>query len=996
MHEEPATPGRATASGPTDGAGSVPPGRGFVRDLRTCRTGDLAEVGGKAVGLGELAAAGAPVAEGVVVTTAAYRAAIEPVRSRLEALLSELERTEAQTPGPAHPEAKRPEAKRPEANRPEANRPDGDAHAGGPPVERARRTTGPTAGATSPASATADRIRHLVLDAAVPPALTAELSAAVERLGGPFAVRSSATAEDLADASFAGQQDTFLGVDAADVPNAVRRCWASLWTDRAIDYRRRHGIDPNDVSLAVVVQRLVPAVAAGVVFTADPSTGRRDRSVVSAAWGLGEAVVSAQVQTDDLVVGDGRVLDRRTGDKAVRTVCTADGTALEPVPDDRRRAPVLSDARALELVALAERVARDRGRPQDIEWALDGSGRIVLVQARPITALPPAPGPVPTTWPVHEPGTMYVRASIVEQMPAPLSPLFADLVATAVPEGLRRMIADSTGRLDVIEPDGMTFPTVNGYAYYAYTAAQLWRMMALLPAVLRTTRSARTTPDPPGVERWRTVAHPAYAAVAARANETDPATQDARALVALVDELVLACCEYYASVQEVLPSVAMAETLFTWFVRAVGRPGDPAPDVFLLGGDSAPIRAERDLFELARWVRGHDDLRRVVAAVDALPPDGARPEGVSAEDWAAFTERFRAHLARYGHAVFDLDLMNPVAADDPAPVLDSLRYSVRGGGKDPRERREHLRSVADEAAATVRRRLRPMLRRPFDRYLERARRLGPVHEDALADVGLAWPAARRALRTLGQRLTEAGAIVEPDDVYWLRRDELARAAADLDAGRTPPERRALVAERRTVWRGQALATPPGILPDHSIWHVFDRVMPTVGTDDGATLRGTASSGGIVTATSRVVHGPADFAALLPGEVLVAAITTPAWTPLFARAAGVVTDVGGPPSHSSIVAREYGVPAVLGTGTATSRIRTGDRITVDGRSGSVSWASDEESVPASPEERVGDAAAPSVDPTTRRRRAVLVVAGGVLAAGALIGIVAAVRSASRPR
>ena len=202
-------------------------------------------------------------------------------------------------------------------------------------------------------------------------------------------MRSSATVEDLPDTSFAGQQDTYLNVHGAGaVQDAVRRCWASLWTTRAMIYRARRGIAPDEVSIAVVVQQLVPAEAAGVLFTADPQTGDPGRMVVNASWGLGESVVNGQVTPDTLVLdpSSGRVLEQHLGDKTVMTVRAPEGTREQPVPDELRAAPVLDAAQAGELAGIGTRIARLYGGPVDIEWALH-DGHFAVVQARPITVV---------------------------------------------------------------------------------------------------------------------------------------------------------------------------------------------------------------------------------------------------------------------------------------------------------------------------------------------------------------------------------------------------------------------------------------------------------------------------------------------------------------------------------------------------------------------------------------------------------------------------------
>ena len=256
---------------------------------------------------------------------------------------------------------------------------------------------------------------------------------------------------------------------------AVRACWASLWTARAMAYRRRQGIDPATVSLAVVVQRMVAAEAAGIMFTADPVGGRRDRMVINAAWGLGEAVVGGEVTPDTLVVeqGDGRVISRETADKSVMTVLTANGTEERPVPEARRRRPVLDDETAAELARYGARIEDHYGAPQDIEWAL-ADGELSILQARPITNLPPAD----VRWDPPIPGSAWWRRQVVENLPEPLSPLFDELYLR---EGLELSIDTLLAffgmtylRLEDVV-DRPIFATVNGYAYSRADYRLGWR-----------------------------------------------------------------------------------------------------------------------------------------------------------------------------------------------------------------------------------------------------------------------------------------------------------------------------------------------------------------------------------------------------------------------------------------------------------------------------------------------------------------------------------------
>jgi rifampicin phosphotransferase len=854
---------------------------------------DIPLVGGKGSNLGELSRAGLPVPPGYVVTTTAYDAFVEAsgIKGEVVALASV------------------------------------------PPTE-------------DPAAfeEVAGGIRTLFSGGHVPEEMAEEIRAAYHELGQdaqtPVAVRSSATAEDLAGASFAGQQETYLNVRAESaLLEAVKNCWASLWTARAMAYRARQGIDPASVSLAVVVQRMVESEAAGVMFTANPSNGRRDQSTISAAWGLGESVVSGTVTPDSIVVEkqSGRVLSRETADKGVMTVYSENGTEQRPVPEARRRQAVLDDGAAAELVRYGKRIEELYGTPQDIEWALAGD-EFFVVQARTITALPEPMADPPATWSVPDPKGFYVRASIVEQMPDPLSPLFADLADQSVTRSLRKLMNELLGS-DTIREGDLAFPAVNGYAYYYYKMAAILRISAKALAVLP---SLYGSGKASGVRRWREYSHPRYATIVEEWEAKPPADLPAVGLLAGARELLDAGTEYYTSVQTIIPIAASSELLFTGFYdRLIRREGDPPGQIFLLGFDSTPIRAEKSLYDLAMWCGEHPEL---AAALVDTPSDRELellrmeepPVGLDVRVWDDWRLRFQTHLHTYGYAVYNLDFVNPVPADDPAPLFDTLKFYLRGEGQNPHERQRRMVRRREEATRAVLERLDPARGRLIGRLLRWAQDAAPVREDALADVGLAWPVMRRMLLELGGRMTEAGAVEKPADVFWLRRDELEATAASLDAGQTQlPSLAEPVEQRKMLWRGQRRVTPPQLLPKDSWFMVLESLMPAASEEQtGDTIKGVAASGGQVTAPARVLSGPADFGQMQPGEVLVAGITTPAWTSLFAMASAVVTDVGGPLSHSSIVAREYGIPAVLGTRVATRRIRSEQNISVDGDAGTV--------------------------------------------------------------
>lgn len=615
-------------------------------------------------------------------------------------------------------------------------------------------------------------------------------------------------------------------------------------------------------------------------------------------------MVGGTVSTDDLLVdpATGAVVRRTVADKAVMTVAGPDGTREEPVPEGRRRVAVLDDAAAAELVALGVRIAAHLGPPQDVEWARDAAGAFHVVQARPITALPEPTGDVPTDWPVPYPGGTYFRASIVEQLPEPLTPLFADLVDGSVTRSIGALLTTVLG--SPLRDGDVSLPTVNGYAYYFYRNAGMARMLLRLPWAARALSTPGGTRG--GVTGWRETAHPAYVAAVGEWAGRDPATLTGTEILDGVGALLDAGTRYYTAVQSIIPLAVGSEALFVAFHdRLVRRAGDPPAQAFLLGFDSRPLQAEKSLYDLAH-----------------APRD------------AAWDARWRRHLAEFGHTVYDLDFAHPVPADDPEPLHAAIRFFAGGGGTDPYERQRRAARRRDELTRTTRARLDPLRRALFDRLLAAAQRTGPVREDALADLGLAWPAMRRMLRELGRRLVEDGVVERVDDVFWLRHAELRALVGDPTGHRA--DHRADVDARRMLWRGRRRAVPPQVLPERP-WlnRLLAPLMPArEGAGSGPVVHGVGASAGSVTAPARVLDGPGDLTALRPGEVLVARITTPAWTPLFAMAAAVVTDVGGPLSHGSIVAREYGIPAVLGTGSATARIRSGQEVRVDGDAGTV--------------------------------------------------------------
>ncbi len=752
------------------------------------------------------------------------------------------------------------------------------------------------------------------------------------------AVRSSATAEDLPGMSFAGQLETYLNVRGGDdVIHAVKRCWASLWTGRAIGYRERQGIRQEDVSIAVVVQQLVPAEVAGVIFTVNPVTGARDELMIDAAWGLGEAIVSGRVTPDMIVINKetGAIAAQEIASKDVMTVRLDKGTREEPVPASRRKRAALEPAQAAELARLGVKIEQLYGQAMDIEWAMC-DGRTFILQARPVTALPELRTKL--EWKVPRDGARYFRTSVAELLPEPLSPLFATLALPLWNEATLKIVAQAMG----LDRDSFALLTIHEYAYYelALTARQLARLLftitvrgSRMVGMLRTARM-----------RWADEARPRYANATREWTGRDLAATPALELLAGAHQIVEAAASYYVSVQLVLAAANLSESIFTnLYNRLIKHKSDPPALTFLLGFDSTPIRAEKSLYDLAIWVRSEDELAGYLARTSgkdiaaACASQSTPIAGV--ESWREFAGRLAEHLNHFGHAVYDLDFARSVLAEDPAPLLETLKYFIAGQGRSPYQRQAAATAAREQAAESLLARLSGLRLRLFKRVLGWAQSWAPLREDALADVGLGWPVLRRILREAGRRMVAGGAIAECDEVFWLKWEEVQAAARLLDAGQPVEDYGRAIAERRETWKREHGVTPPVALPVKGGSRLFgfdmSRWMPArSGQAAGNIIRGIGASPGRVTGPACVIHGPEEFDRMKPGDILVANITTPAWTPLFAMASGIVTDVGGPLSHSSIVAREYGVPAVLGTGVATHRIRGGQHITVDGDGGVV--------------------------------------------------------------
>ncbi|MEV7135053.1 PEP/pyruvate-binding domain-containing protein [Arthrobacter sp. NPDC093128] len=823
--------------------------------------GDIASAGGKGAALGELVRQGFPVPPGFIITTGAYLSFLAETRvgAALEGLLR------------ADP-------------------------AGGPDIGTAE---GESRGAA---------IRALFVGTEIPGQLRQEIAAAYAELGGgAVAVRSSATAEDLPGAAFAGQQDTYLNVLGEDaVVQAVADCWASLWTDRAVAYRQRQGIDPRGLAIAVVVQRMVPADTAGVMFTANPVTGERGEIVVDASPGLGEAVVAGRVTPEHYVLDrTGKALSFAPGGREV-VITAAEGGGTQENPGAPGTGPELAADQLTELARLGQRAQQHFGRPQDIEWAVSG-GFLYVLQSRPMTALPPQPR---TLNPFQRRlGPFFME--MFQERPYPLD------VSGWMSRGILAMLHRMAGSV------GVVFPTVDHLL-----PEEDGVVVRLVPPIPHPT--IRTLAAPVSLARRARQFNPAkwtqdprfsaFLENVEQLNGKDPGPLRWRAVVALAEESFATMRGITDLRVSYLPGVFVPLLKMRLMLVLLGKAKLAA--ALIAGAETRTSQANRALEQLAAVAADDPGLARAFAESDP----GRLLELVEKEpEHVAFREAFKAFLLEYGHRETISVVLSsaPTWSDAPEVVLGLVKAMFG----------ERLQTVDQTGMALSELRRHPLLR------------FAPLRRSVLAAVGSARsgmafredshfyatkviPPMRRAYRELGHRLVLAGVVDDAHDVYHLRFEELASITDTDDGGALPAsvrERFRPVVLARAAKRRELEGIP---LLDPALLFGRNRRVKD------ALVTGTPASRGQASGPVRVIRGPAEFGQLRTGEVLVCPYTNPSWTPLFQRAAAVVVDTGGLGSHAAIVAREYGIPAVMGTGSGTSTLADGQRVLVDGTAGAV--------------------------------------------------------------
>jgi phosphohistidine swiveling domain-containing protein len=823
----------------------------------------------------------------------------------------------------------------------------------------------------------------------------------------PVAVRSSANAEDLPDMSFAGQQDTYLNVRGeAALLAAVRNCWASLWTPRAISYRHQMGIEQDAVAMAVVVQLMVPADVSGILFTANPVTGERSEIIINASFGLGEAVVGGQVTPDTFVLDREslKAMEITIGTKEQQIVSGGDqGVRLEEIAEDVRAKSSLSGNALKELASLALKVEKYyEDIPQDIEWAIKDD-KLWLLQSRPITNLPPQP--IPDVWEPTPPARFMVRRQIVENMPDPVCPLFEELY---VIDGL--MLEQPGGSADSDEwkaldmMDGPIYTTVNGVAYQRMdfkphkfvipginensgrpveeqleeqlqdikkasgTPEQIemarYDMALFLDSLSPADRAAfdemaseqdsealpqaltlpdsdnirsyahhRTGPADQLIRDWGERAWPELDATTERWKKVNPATATDDKILKGIRELAYAEGRYWSGRNggKIFGVIKCSDEQLHHFLQQVAPGQGLSSGVFLSGFPSKLMAANAELCDVSRLIQANDALRELTLITPNTRLMAELQKNLHAEPVVA---AIRAYLDMYGHQGYSLDFVEPPPFEEPSPVFATLKTMVADPDYDPEKHDREATRKRHEAFKKAEEILEGLTYWQFRYRLWYASRYYPHREELLFPLGSAWPVLRPLAAEFGRRMVEAGTFQLDDDTYYLKMAELQECAEAQGHNKTLPEYGQLAAERRELREARKRLRAPSAIPPEIIGHPSLGEVEAVNDPNSDTLNGIPVSPGSITAPASLINSPAEFDKMESGSILVCPMTTPAWTQLFAHATGLVTDIGGILGHGSIVAREFGIPAVVGTSIGTARIQHGQQITVDGDTGTV--------------------------------------------------------------
>ena len=770
------------------------------------------------------------------------------------------------------------------------------------------------------------------------------------------AVRSSGTAEDLPDHSFAGQYDTYLGItDLKGCFEAIKKCWASLWTLRAYEYRENNDFDHLTINMAVIVQSLIDADVSGVIFTADPVTGRRGSIVIESCYGLGETLVSGKVTPDRFVVNKRNIklLSQTISEKNIERTLDHNGLVKEKtIPMERSTVCCLDKKQVKRLAKFARKIETDFGRPQDIEWAICKK-KIFLLQSRPITALPPEKSweerqiwccnPAKEVIPdVVTPSTL----SIIEAMLGDfINPLFHTLCMDRGEHPVYGLVA---GRIyfnaniwgtvfrDLPGTKDLDFTKVTGSHKGLQQVVELlqnsveedlpdmkfsrFKFFCKIPLIIigalgNTPQKGRHILEKVGAdnEKWYSL---------------DTAGLTTQQIVTNCQEIMVSFSElignalYLFSVLFALPILDMVCT--KWIPE-----GNKITGKLLAGiGGMVDAVAGLDIWRLAAVADSKAEVKELILSNDNWGTiEGKLSETDTGREFLTDWKRFM--LLHGHHCRGELELYNKRWIETPDYILKFVRSHITQMDKiDPVQNFAKSAQQRRQFEHQCRKQLRnPIKRMTFNHLLSRVQNASVFRENIKSEVIKLLTALRKLLIELGKRLSDEGVLKNDDDIFFLKIEEIAPVVN----GKAKFNIHQVIATRRTEYNKNSSVKPPDVVigkfdPDNYIPDAID--------EDVEVLNGLGVSPGVATGKARVILRADTEKQLLAGEILVAPFTDPGWTPYFVPAAAIVMDEGGVISHGSIVAREYGIPAVVNVGSGTQIIKTGQMIQVDGNSGIV--------------------------------------------------------------
>jgi rifampicin phosphotransferase len=783
-------------------------------------------------------------------------------------------------------------------------------------------------------------IRRAIEAIAIPEDLAAAITGSIARLGeqAAYAVRSSATAEDLPTASFAGQQDTYLNVvGPAAILQHVSRCWASLFTERAVTYRLRNGFEHRKVRMAVVVQEMVVPQAAGILFTADPVTSNRKVVYVEASFGLGEALVSGLVNADVYKVRDGELVARTLATKQLALQASpAGGTEELAIEPERQGQPALTEAQVLELAQLGRRIEAHLGRPQDIEWCLADDG-IWIVQSRPITTLFPIPAADD-----HE-NHVYLSVGHQQMMTDPMKPLGLSLFQlTALPR-----MYEAGGRLFVDVAQRLASPTTRvGLLDVIGRGDPL--MGDALQTILDRGDFIHSLPDegpggapaggaPAGGPPAPIETDPAIVAELIGANQAsvtalkrDIRTKSGSALVdfILADIQELKRILFDPRSHQVFMGAMEASWWLNEHLQSWLGETNAADTLTQSVPDNVTSEMGLALLDVADVIRPHPD---VVAFLQHVEDEAFLDDLAQLAGGTEARDAIRAFLDKYGmRCVGEIDITRPRWSERPTTLVPIILSNIKNFEPGAGERRfEQGRQEAWNKEQELLERLRALpdgerKAEETKQMIDRVRTFIGYREYPKYGIVSRYIVYKQALLEEAERLVQARVLREKEDIFYLTFQELH------DVVRTNRVDDQLIRQRKDAFSSYQALTPPRVLTSDG--EVFTGTYRRDGVPAGA-LVGLPVSAGTIEGRARVILDMAE-ADLEEGDILVTAYTDPSWTPVFLAIEGLVTEVGGLMTHGAVIAREYGLPAVVGVEQATQLIRDGQRIRVHGTDGYV--------------------------------------------------------------